>query len=86
MVDLLLDLALSLAAGAALLAVYRLLMGPGAASRAVAMDVLSLIIMPMMAGYALYSGRMIYLDVALVYGILSFLGVTSLARYADKGV
>ncbi len=86
MVNLLLDLALSLAAGAALLAVYRLLRGPRAASRAVAMDVLSLIIMPMMAGYALYSGRMIYLDVALVYGILSFLGVTSLARYADKGV
>lgn len=86
MVNLLLDLALTLAAGAALLAVYRLIRGPRAASRAVAMDVLSLIIMPMMAGYALYTGRMIYLDVALVYGILSFLGVTSLARYADKGV
>jgi len=86
LVKLLLDLALSLAAAAALLAVSRLIRGPRAASRAVAMDVLSLILMPMMAGYALYTGRMIYLDVALVYGILSFLGVTSLARYADRGV
>ncbi len=86
MVKLLLDVALTLAAAAALLSVYRLIRGPGAANRAVAMDVFSLIIMPMMAGYALYSGRVIYLDVALVYGILSFLGVTSLARYADRGL
>lgn len=86
MVKLLLDVALTLAAAAALLSVYRLIRGPGAANRAVAMDVFSLIIMPMMAGYALYSGRVIYLDVALVYGILSFLGVTSLARYSDRGL
>ncbi len=86
MVRLLLDLALTLAAAAALLAVFRLIRGPRAASRAVALDVLGLILMPMMAGFALYSGRVIYLDVALVYGILSFLGVTSLARYADRGV
>ena len=86
MVRLLLDLALTLAAAAALLAVFRLIRGPRAASRAVALDVLGLILMPMMAGFALYSGRVVYLDVALVYGILSFLGVTSLARYADRGV
>jgi len=86
LVSLLLNVALSLAAFAALLAVYRLLMGPDPESRAVAMDVLGLIVMPMMAGYALSSGRVIYLDVALVYGILSFLGVTSLARYLDRGL
>ncbi len=82
----LLELALVLGAAAALLSTYRLIKGPGAASRAVAMDVLTLITMPMMAGLALWMHRAIYLDVALVYAILSFLGVTALARYADRGV
>jgi multicomponent Na+:H+ antiporter subunit F len=82
----LLELALVLGAAAALLSTYRLMKGPGAASRAVAMDVLTLITMPMMAGLALWMHRAIYVDVALVYAILSFLGVTALARYADRGV
>ena len=29
--------------------------------------------------------RYIYLDVALVYGLLSFLGVLAVARYLEKG-
>jgi multicomponent Na+:H+ antiporter subunit F len=29
--------------------------------------------------------RFIYLDVALVYGLLSFLGVLAVARYLEKG-
>lgn len=86
MANLLLELALAIGAAGTLLAVIRLLKGPRAASRAVALDVLTLITMPMMAAYGLYAGREIYLDVALVYGILSFLGVTALARYADRGV
>ncbi len=83
---LILELALVLAGAAALLAVWRLLKGPGPFNRAVAMDVLGLVTMPMMAALALYSGRGIYLDVALVYAVLSFLGVTALARYADRGL
>ncbi|NOZ78739.1 MAG: cation:proton antiporter [Acidobacteria bacterium] len=86
MANLLLELALAIGAAGTLLAVVRLVKGPRAASRAVALDVLTLITMPMMAAYALYAGRAIYLDVALVYGVLSFLGVTALARYADRGV
>lgn len=81
-----LELSLVLAAAAALLAVWRLLKGPGPFDRAVAMDVLCLVTMPMMAALALYTGRGIYLDVALVYAVLSFLGVTALARYADRGL
>ena len=45
-----------------------------------------LVTMPMMAALALYTGQGIYLDVALVYAVLSFLGVTALARYADRGL
>ena len=30
--------------------------------------------------------RYIYLDVGLVYGLLSFLGVLAVARYLEKGI
>jgi multicomponent Na+:H+ antiporter subunit F len=38
------------------------------------------------AGIAYFSGRVIYLDIAMVYGILSFLGVLVVARYLEKGL
>jgi len=80
-------LAAAVLAGAGLfLAGLRLLRGPTAPDRAVALDVLTLIAMPAMVGLAVVSGRGIYLDVALVYGLLSFLGVLSLARYFDRGL
>jgi multicomponent Na+:H+ antiporter subunit F len=31
-------------------------------------------------------GRHIYLDVALVYALLSFLGVIAVARYLERGL
>ncbi len=86
MADNILLIALVLAAGAVLLAVLRLLRGPTAADRAVALDVMTLVFVPGMVALAVFSGRKIYLDVALVYGVLSFLGVMSLARYFDRGI
>ena len=78
--------AVVLAAGGVLLAATRLFRGPTAADRAVALDVLTLVFTPVMVGYAVLSGRSVYLDVALVYALLSFLGVIALARYLDRGL
>ena len=36
--------------------------------------------------YALVADRFIYLDAALVYGVLSFLGVVAVARYLERGL
>jgi len=33
-----------------------------------------------------FAGRIIYLDVALVYGLLSFLSVVVIGRYIEKGL
>ena len=78
--------AAGLAAAGVLLAAIRLFRGPTAADRAVALDVLTLVVTPIMVGYAVLSGRSVYLDVALVYALLSFLGVIALARYLDRGL
>lgn len=79
-------IAVILAAAGVLLAATRLFRGPTAADRAVALDVLTLVFTPAMVGYAVVSGRGVYLDVALVYALLSFLGVIALARYLDRGL
>jgi multicomponent Na+:H+ antiporter subunit F len=47
------------------------------------MTISSLSLMGIIAHYA---ERMIYLDVILVYGLLSFLGVIIIGRYIEKGL
>ncbi|MBU0553917.1 cation:proton antiporter [Myxococcota bacterium] len=86
MVNAILTVALVIGGLGALLALWRLYRGPEAASRALSVDVLTMLILPLIVGYAVFSERAIYLDVAFVYALLSFVGVMSLARYFDKGV
>ncbi len=86
MAEIILVAALVLAAAALVLGLYRLLAGPCTVTRAIALDVLTLITIPLMVAVAVTTGRAIYVDVALVYAILSFLGVLALARYLEKGL
>lgn len=68
-----------------LLAGARFVLGPRSADRVVAFDVLTVISMAGIVIVALATGRAIYLDVALVYALLSFLGVIVAARYIEGG-
>lgn len=68
------------------LGAYRLLKGPTASDRAVALDALTNITTAMLVLIALLSSRFIYLDVALVYAILAFIGVIAIARYLEGGI
>lgn len=86
MAEIILIAALVLTALALVIGLYRLLAGPCTVTRAVALDVLTLITIPLLVAVAVISGRAIYVDVALVYAILSFLGVLALARYLEKGI
>jgi len=85
MVDLLILLAASLAGLAFLAALYRFVRGPSAADRVVAFDVMTIVAITGIVLIALIEGRGIYLDVALVYALLSFLGVIVVARYLEGG-
>lgn len=86
MVELLIYAAATLVGMAFLLALYRFFKGPSAADRVVAFDVLTIIAISGIVFIALAEGRGIYLDVALVYGLLSFLGVIVVARYLERGL
>ena len=70
---------------AMLLCVLRLILGRTLVDRIVAVDLLTVISISLIALYAHASGRFIYLDVALVYGLLSFLSVLAIARFLEKG-
>jgi multicomponent Na+:H+ antiporter subunit F len=86
MVDTLIYLAATLTGLALLLALYRFVKGPSTADRVIAFDVMTIIGITGIALVALVEQRGIYLDVALVYALLSFLGVIVVARYLERGL
>ena len=86
MVDLLISAAALLMAAAFLLALYRFLKGPSVADRVVAFDVMTIVTTTVIVLVAYLEGRGIYLDVALIYALLSFLGVIVVARYLERGM
>jgi multicomponent Na+:H+ antiporter subunit F len=85
MVDFLIYLAAAIAGAAFLLALVRFIQGPTSADRIVAFDGLTIVSITGIVLAALAEGRGVYLDVALVYALLSFLGVIVVARYIERG-
>jgi len=64
----------------------RALLGPSASDRLVAVDAMITITTALLVLLALFSGRQIYIDVALVYAVLAFVGVIAIARYMERGL
>ncbi len=77
---------ITMLAVATFLALYRLIKGPSAADRMVALDAITNATAGVLLIIAIVSGRFIYLDVTLVYAILSFVGVIVIARYLEGGL
>ena len=69
-----------------LLGVLRLVLGRTIVDRVIAVDMLTVVSISLIAIYAHVADRLIYLDVALVYGVLSFLAVLAVARYLERGL
>jgi multicomponent Na+:H+ antiporter subunit F len=68
------------------LGVLRLILGRTVVDRVAAVDMLTVVSISLIALYAHVAGRAIYLDVALVYGVLSFLAVLAIARHLEQGL
>ena len=69
-----------------LFGVVRLVLGRTLVDRIAVVDMLTVVSISLIALYAHVAGRFIYLDVALVYGVLSFLAVLAVARYLERGI
>ena len=74
-------LAISLA-----LVAYRTMRGPSAADRVLGLDMLAYVAIGIIAMLALVSGHMVFVDVAVVLGLIGFIGTVAFARYGlDEG-
>lgn len=68
------------------LCLLRLLKGPTASDRAVAADTACTVTTALLVVLALLFKRSVYLDVALVYAVLTFIGLVAVARYLEEGI
>ena len=69
-----------------LFALYRFIKGPSTPDRIVSFDVMTIASIALIGLIAVFSARIIYLDVAIVYGLLSFLGVIIIAKFLEKSL
>jgi multicomponent Na+:H+ antiporter subunit F len=86
MVNIILTIAAIFVLLSIVLSLIRFLKGPTAADRLMSFDVMTVASIALIAIIAHVAERIIYLDVAVVYGLLSFLGVLIIARYLEKGL
>jgi len=68
------------------LSILRLIKGPTASDRVVALDTLSTITTALLVLLGFIFKRYVYLDVALVYALLTFIGAIVVARFLEKGL
>lgn len=69
---------------AMLLALSRLLVGPSTADRVVALDLLGAIGIGAIGVASVAFGQEAFLDVAIVVGLVGFLGTVAFARYLER--
>ena len=66
------------------LAFVRLVRGPDAADRIVALDLISILVVTFLATFSIVSGETSFLDVAIAYALIAFLGTVALARFLQR--
>ena len=71
---------------ALILSMARLVKGPTAADRVIALDTMSIIVTAGLTLLAYHFQRYIYVDVALIYAVLGFVGVIIIARYFERAL
>jgi multicomponent Na+:H+ antiporter subunit F len=69
-----------------LMSVVRMLMGPTPSDRAVAVDTITTTVVALLVFLGFIFQRYVYLDVSLVYSVLSFVGLVALARFLERGI
>ena len=77
--------AVGMGGAATILALTRAFLGPSTPDRLAAVDNMTTIVTSLMLLTALMFDSSMYIDVGLVYAILSFIGIIVFARYLEGG-
>ncbi len=86
MADQILMIAVLISLGSIGIILIRFILGPSVLDRVVAFDAAGIIGISLIVLLSHFLERVIYVDVALVYGLLSFIGVLVVARYHERGL
>lgn len=65
------------------LCLYRIGRGPSAPDRTVAIDILGTVMVGFCAIFSLVTGKDFYLNIALAWALLSFIGTLALAKFLE---
>jgi multicomponent Na+:H+ antiporter subunit F len=68
---------------ASFLCLYRIGRGPTAPDRTVAIDILGTLVVGFCCGMALWTNMSFYINVAIAWALLSFIGTIALAKYLE---
>jgi len=68
---------------ASALCLYRVLRGPTAADRVVAIDILGILIVGFCAVVSIATGRSWYIDIGIAWALQSFIGTLALSKYLE---
>jgi multicomponent Na+:H+ antiporter subunit F len=63
--------------------IYRIARGPTAPDRTVAIDILGIVVVGFCALMAIITGKDFYMNIALTWALLSFIGTIALSKYLE---
>jgi multicomponent Na+:H+ antiporter subunit F len=65
------------------LCLFRVAMGPTPADRAIAIDTIGIMVVGICGVFGIVTGRDWYLNIAIAWALLSFIGTLALAKYLE---
>ena len=68
-----------------IMAMIRVIKGPTAPDRVVGLDTINTIVIAAMVIFGVAAGSVIYIDVAIVYALLSYISTLFIAKYLEGG-
>ena len=68
-----------------IMAIIRVIRGPTAPDRIVGLDTINTIVIVLMVVFGATFNEVIYIDVAIVYALLSFISTLFIAKYLEGG-
>ena len=68
-----------------IMAIIRVIRGPTAPDRLVGLDTINTIVIVLMVVFGATFNEVIYIDVAIVYALLSFISTLFIAKYLEGG-
>lgn len=85
MISLAIYAGIGLHGGAMALNVYRLIVGPDALDRVVALDTLYVNLIAMLVLVGIHLGTAVFFEAALLIAMMGFVGTVALAKYLRRG-